>query len=216
MTVSEFKLLHASDYYDPVKAHEYYLKTRELKGLSPASTPVAPKKVTPASVEAAKRRETATRQREARAYVKDRISSQKTSEQTAQEAAQQARSESIRKNAEEVKARVMEKLTSAMDKVKAELLGVKLNVIPENATPKLKAFMMRQNQALMLTAQKKAQKDSSAASEEANVAMQKLGTDMKDAVSKARDEYTANKAALASKFKDISAREEQNIIDNVK
>lgn len=29
---------YASPYYDPVKAHEYYMKTRELKGKSPTAT----------------------------------------------------------------------------------------------------------------------------------------------------------------------------------
>ena len=31
-SVKEDVVVHASQYYDPVKAHEYYLKTRELKG----------------------------------------------------------------------------------------------------------------------------------------------------------------------------------------
>ena len=30
--MEEGVIVHASQYYDPVKAHEYYLRTRELKG----------------------------------------------------------------------------------------------------------------------------------------------------------------------------------------
>lgn len=205
---------YASEYYDPVKAREYYLKNRELKGQSTAA-PAPPKKVTAASTAAAQRRESNAR-REAQSYSKNQIATKRTAEQSAQAKAQAERLATIQKNAAALRERVVAKLNAAVEKVKAELAGVKLNEIPENATPKVKAFLTRQNQAIMATAYGKAQKEMGAASETANAELTKMGTDMKAAVSKARADYAANKQKIASKYKTISAREEQNIKTHVK
>lgn len=213
--VEDFIMHYASEYYDPVKAREYYLKNRELKGLSTAA-PAPPKKVTAASTAAAERRESNARQREAQSYSKNQIATKRTAEQSAQVKAQAERLATIQKNAAALRERVVAKLNAAVEKVKAELAGVKLNEIPENATPKVKAFLTRQNQAIMATAYGKAQKEMGAASETANAELKKMGTDMKVAVSKARADYAANKQKIASKYKTISAREEQNIRTHVK
>lgn len=213
--VDDFIMHYASEYYDPVKAREYYLKNRELKGLSTAA-PAPPKKVTAASKAAAVKRESNARQREAQSYSKNQIATKRTAEQTGQKNAQTARLATIQKNAEALKKRVSEKLNAVVEKVKADLAGVKLNDIPENAPPKVKLFLMKQNQSIMATAQGKAREELGAASEKANGELKKMGTDMRAAVGKARADYAKNKQAIAGKYKQISVREEQNIRTHVK
>lgn len=178
-------LIHySSQFYDPVKAHEYYLKNRELKEKQAAKTP--------------EQRKREGRQNEAIRFANKGIAAKRTSELNKARTDQTAKLEAIRKNAEESAARIRAKLTAFIEGLQTD------TPIPANASPKLKAFLMKQRKLRANGAQKAAQQE-----------LQKLGTDLKGAVAKARDDYTKSRQGLVDKFDKAKTTEATNIRKNI-
>lgn len=170
---------YASKYYDPVKAREYYLRTRELKGKQNEGLT----------------KENREKQREATAYVRNEIATRRkadldanakvreglTETRRSQAEAHAARMEKIRTDVEAARAQIMSKLQARLAQNSTELK------IPTNASPKLRAFLEKQNASRTEDARKDAQAE-----------MSKLRDDLKGALTKARDEYRASRETLAN------------------
>jgi len=205
--VEAFLAHYTSATYDPVKAHEYYLKNRELQGRTSTKG-------------------MSDTQREAVSYSKNQIGIAKKADLSKSQAAQKAQMEAIRKRSDASRKQIQAKLQGAINKLKAAAEikpdAVKLNVIPADASPKVKAYLQRQNEIMSTSANNKAGKatvearkksavEIVAARKKANADIKKLGDGMKSAVAKARADYMASRKQIDSKYDKASETEIQNI-----
>lgn len=164
--------------YDPVKAREYYLRTRELKGRESGSSEPAP-----------------TDRASAMDAHRSKLNTAKNS--------QIEQIEMLKQGLEEAKQRVMAKLQKKIDEISKKLEADvkartkdKLNEIPENASPKVKAYLQKQNQAISERMSKDVAKSQAAATKQAQTAqtayreeVKKLGESVKSVINQVRDEY---------------------------
>ena len=211
----EIDLFHyASKYDDPATAKAYYERTKELKGRAAAAAP----KLTS---------EQRAKQTSAKAYVRDQITTQRTAAQKAAAEKQKARLEKLQKDAEATRDRIVEKLKGLVEKLKA---GVEeavpkptLNEIPASASPRQRAFLEKQNARLMSDyngklnkARDKANRAASDAQTAAREEIKAVGTGLREAVNKARTEYSTARKATAEKYKSDLKTELKNIEDKVR
>lgn len=187
---------YSSPYYDPVKAREYYLRTRELKGKEPAISA-----------------ESAQKQREAVGYVRSEIKTRKTADLTknaadreAQIEAHQARMQKLQEFATDAIERIEKKLLDKLASIKDQLK------IPENASPKLRAFLERQQA-----------KQTRSAIQQGRAEMDSFRKGLRTAINTAREEYRAARLAntserrnIVTKYQTDLERETQNIKDQVR
>lgn len=167
-------LMHyASEHYDPVKAHEYYLKTRELAAKNPAMSKT---------------------QKEVWNVAKDDISTKQKVETETAQTDQEARLVNLRKSAEDSRDRILASLKSALEKVKVD------TPIPRDASPKLRAFLLKQQKANS----EKARKDSASQ-------LNKMGRALQGEIAQAREAYAAATKARSEKYKAMNATEAANI-----
>lgn len=224
--VDNFLAHYASANYDPAKAHEYYLKNRELKG----------RKSTKGMSEV---------QKQALSYTKHKIGNDKKAELESVAKAQKARLEAIRTRAEETRKRIQEKLNALLKTLevkppkKVEPKPVpkpKLMEIPYNASEKLKEFLQKQNASKMQSygaavnkAKQEAATKNQIASEEYSKAKQaaaissdaarkasseerqRVGSELKTAVANARTAYDKAKKQLIAKYEATENQEYENI-----
>lgn len=205
---------YASKYYDPAKAKAYYERTKELKGREKGkSEPLS--------------KESRERQSQATTYVRKQIGTAKTAAQEKLAKEQKARLEKLQKTAQETRDRIVAKLDALMEKLAAdidvEVPKPKLNEIPATASPRQRAFLEKQNAKLMANYNGKRRKASEKASASAREAkdkargeIQKVGQGLKDAVTKARDNYKKGREAIVTKYKTELKTELQNIEDKVR
>lgn len=191
----DFLQHYSSQYYDPAKAHEYYLKNRELK-----------ERQTPLS----------DTQREAKNYASKTIGEARKADTTKASEAQAARMEKLRKDAAATADRISQKLEALFAKLKTEAVEVKLNPIPANATPKLRAFLEKQNKSIQDRANKAAASKGKAAKDAARTQLQKTSADLRGALSSARDSYKKQKEEISAKYDKALETEDQNIRSQVK
>lgn len=117
--VESFLAHYASKYYDPVKAKEYYERTKELKGRE--------KKLTTDT------------QKEAWGYASKQIAEQRKTAKQAAADEQKAKLEKIRADAEASKIRILENLKARIADI------MKTTPIPANASPKARAYLEKMN-----------------------------------------------------------------------
>ena len=208
--VDDFLAHYASKYYDPAKAREYYLRTRELKGDQPALS-----------------KESAQRQREANAYVSNELKNKrdaelKTNDQARtqlsaaaekRQAAHVVRMEKLQEKATAEREKIVAKFKAKIEKIEKQL------AIPEGASPKLRAFLTKQRKAQLGTA-----------SENARGEMGKLANEFRGAIANARNEYRSFRVENSNARRNLSdqrrgindtyrkelATEKQNIKDQVR
>jgi hypothetical protein len=214
----DFIAHYASQYYDPVKAKEYYERTKQLKG----------RQSTQGMSET---------QKQALSYTKSSISKAKKAELEKARADQKAKLEVIRKSTEASRARITAKLKGLLDQLQAKVAVIPkpkvkltpINEIPPNASPKLRAYLEKQNAAIRQNnkkavdkanadysakkqaAQKVASETSAAARKAASAEIKKIGVDAKAAITKARASYEASKKQTVAKYEKASDTEYQNI-----
>lgn len=209
MEVEDLLMHYASPYYDPIKAREYYLRTRELKGRTSGSDLGS----------------SSQRKSEATSYVRDRIATSKKAEETSLVNTNNQSLINLQKRATETRDRILKLFQEQLDKItadaKAKVPELKLNVIPENASDTQKAFLRRANQRLTNTHNKKVAeikseraKASKEATTKAKGEINKIATDLKAAVQKVRDDYTANRQALNAKYQATLTREMDSLNRN--
>lgn len=214
--VENFLAHYSSEFYDPVKAHEYYLKNRDLKGGG------APSGVKETPAQRKQRAATAANQREALTYANKQIGAKRQTDLNGAQAAQKARAEAVRKNVEQRTAQIKQKLEAALAKLQADSVKsakpVKLNEIPPNASPKVRAFLEAQNAKIKGEAAKEAananqklSKASAAARKAASDETHKLGNEMRGAINKARADYAKARQQITTKYKTAAVTERKNI-----
>jgi hypothetical protein len=208
--VEDFLAHYASKYYDPVKAKEYYERTKELKGREPQLSKESREKQSQAT--AYVRNEISTRKKadlDANAAVRNQL----TNEAKSQTEAHAARMEKLKADTEATKNSILSKLGSEITKIQGELK------IPANASPKLRAYLEKQQASR-----------SNRASAKSKGEIQKLQKDARAVVTKFREEYKAlrekNAAARRANaeqrrsqvemYRNDLQTETQNIKDNVR
>lgn len=219
--VEEFFAHYASEFYDPAKAHEYYLRNRKLKNGARSVKGLT------------------STQKEALAYTNNNIRTARKGETDKATSAQKSRVDTLRKNAETAQNNIKSKLDALMASLQAKADSPPatpppkpqpLNVIPSTASPKVKAYLTRQNAQLTRAnataakewANKQAANDSSnkkaaiTARQAASVEMQRVGTELKASVTKARASYEASKKQIAAKYDKAFTTEYNNISTKVR
>ena len=200
----EFFLAHYADpYYDPAKAHEYYLENRQLQPNQPSSAaplpsiPKPPGPETPAQAaaraaqnkaisaankaSAAARKSASQHQAEALAYSSKQISDARKAEETATTEAQKQRVAKLQDDATGTKNRIEQALNEAISKIEAstkiKLDVPKLNEIPANASAQQKAFLQAQNRKIQARSDAKNRAAQNAANKKAGVDKTKAHAD---------------------------------------
>lgn len=225
--VDNFLSHYASDNYDPEKAREYYMRTRELKGREKNTAGMSEE------------------QKQAWAYTKNKVSTDKKAALTSEQANFKARMDELRNKATETRDRIRGKLTAFLDSVKVKrpdkieakhIDPPELIPIPDNIPEKRKAYLQKQNSLRLQkygrevnaaekeasdaravaaeaynAAQKSASESSAKAKEDANVERERVGTELKSAVSNARNAYVEAKKQLVAKFEATTNAEYDNI-----
>ena len=212
---NEFDLWHyASKYYDPVKAKEYYERTKQLKGRETGT-------VEKLSAESRQR------QTEATAYVRNQVTTQRTAAQKATAEAQTARLKKLQADAKASRERIVTKLTALVESLKAniavEVPKPELNKIPPTASARQRTFLEKQNERMiseyngkLRRATDKARKSQKEAVTAAREEIKKVGTSLRSAVEKARKEYAASRKSIAEKYSSDLKTELKNVRDKVR
>ena len=190
---------YASKYYDPVKAHEYYERTKKLKGQSSASPNTS-----------------AQRQREGVAYAKNQIGSARDADLTSAAKGQEAKLKEIQAKALAARDKILEKLEARVEELRAQAEGIKTNSISRTSSEKLKNFLEKQNQYRKNKALAAANKEAQAAAEEAQAEITKIGNELKEAVTKARESYAASRKAMIERYNTDLKTEVTNIQNQVR
>jgi hypothetical protein len=216
--VEDFIAHYASEFYDPVKAHEYYERNKQLKG----------RQTTKGMSDV---------QKQALSYTKKSIGDAKKADLKKAEAARKAQLEAVRASAEAARTRIEAKLKGLLDQLQNKVKVIPkpkpklkpLNEIPANASEAVKAYLEKQNahirqankkivdkanadySAKVQAAQKVASDNSLAARKAASAEIRKIGTDAKAAIAKARANYEASKKQTEAKYKQASDTEYNNI-----
>lgn len=182
--MNDTEILHyASPYYDPVKAHEYYMRTRELKG----------------------RRSTSNLDDEGKkiwSYTKNQIKTEKKGALENEKTKTNSTITQLRANAEETKARINEKLEQLKAKLSAQSENDRASVSNKTSAKieEIKAQQMpsgltkRQQQKWMINKKKKIQRLQSDADKE-----------KKSITTKAANEFNTNKSESQAKKRQVSA-----------
>lgn len=135
MEVDEFIAHYASEFYNPQKAHEYYLKTRKLKNKAAATS------------------FTNDNQKKAYAIAKDSIDSAKASDLAKNADTANQAMDSAHADAQAASERISAKLTDFLKQVMSD------TPVPGNASPALRSFLEAQRSARSRGAGKQANAD---------------------------------------------------------
>lgn len=207
--VQAFLEHYASEYYDPVKAHEYYERTKQLKGRTTSGM--------------------SDKQKEAWAYTKDQISTKKKSKIELEQEAKEKKIEQLRTSATEMRERISEKLKALSEKLTedaeserekvSEETKAKIEAVPKNLPPEKRAKLIAEIRDDASKSREGISKGTKAerksASDNASGERKKLSTHLKKVITSARDEYKKTKVKIEADYEKISQDEYDNIMKNV-
>lgn len=130
-------LIHYADaYYDPARAHAYYLATRHLLG---------------------RKQGLDKNQQIAESYVTNVISTDRKNDTAANLANEKSTINELRTTAKATSDQISETIDTLINTIVSKTQPVGLNKIPPNATPQLKAFLAKQNAIIVANAKKVAE-----------------------------------------------------------
>jgi len=178
---------YASQYYDPEKARQYYLRTRELKNRRSGKG------------QTKEERASSARTNEALGVARKSISEKRQGAMFKLNLEQQARMEKLRGNVDAARRRIVAKMEARMEQIMQE------TSIPANASPKRREFLMKQRAMRSGSAKQAASKE-----------LKKMATDMRNAVDKAREDYAKARKTTSKEFDKVLKTEEKNIRENIK
>lgn len=190
-TIAELRH-YSSQYYDPVKAHEYYLKNRQLAAKRAGMTK--------------EQRQTEANQNQALSFAKKTIAEKRKAESTKASEDQKAKLMALQEKAKATAKDIEDKLQALADGLKVDA------TIPAHVNPKVRAFLESMNRNKQSIARGKinaARKDSSSQ-------IKKVRDDLSSAVKKAREDYAKARDAMDQKYKQAAITEQQNIQQNIK
>lgn len=215
--IENFLAHYASEYYDPVKAREYYLRTRELKG----------------------RQLTTKAEKQAFDYANANITAAEKNDVVKAAEAQKAALEQIRATATarqaEIRAKIKDILANLANDKKAQIEQISKDVvdkiaalpeIPKNISKDARAKLVEQRQEEIdkirgdaktkiqsVSSGAQAKKDSEVASSRSST--EQIKSDVKASVESARSKYQELRQALKDKYDTIRQQEQQAIKANV-
>lgn len=214
-------LIHyASPYYDPVKAHEYYMRPRELKGRNRSSASLSDKG------------------KEVWSYTKNQITTSKKASIASEKEKTDAEVKTLRNNAKATRERISsklkelkEKLTtesqtkkSQIDKTKESRIEQYQNIkIPSNVSAERKAQLRAEKAEKIAEIRNDAKADKATVTEEtkiqkseasasAKAEKEQVSLQLKSAISAAREAYKQIKANITASYETIY----QNEYDKIK
>ena len=190
---------YASPYYDPVKAHEYYMEHRELKGRSTSGM--------------------SDTQREGWTYAQKQIKTAKEKEKDSEKTATEQNIAKMRAKAEatrvEIAARVAEKVKRINARLKQEQSQWDTSKISDKLSSNVRSkqvayYQVQKAKASAIAASDKNRVSSSAAEEK-----EKLSSDLSTAISNVRAEYKKKLADINTKYEKIYDEEYAGIKANL-
>ena len=205
--------------YDPVKAHEYYLKNRDLKGRTTSGM--------------------SQKQKEAWDYVKNNIDEDKKKQIKVNEDANTKKIDEFQATAAATRKRISDKLkllseklttdsTNNRDKIDTQLKSEIANVpaIPEGVTGIYRERLVKQRNKKIADIRNTASAERGKVSNDvrtsrvtnsdgASTQREKVGSDLKLLISKTRDEYTKAKEKLKTSYEAIYAKEYKRVLSTV-
>lgn len=216
--VEEYLRHYASPYYDPVKAHEYYMENRELKGR---------RSTTNLSDEGKK----------AWSYTKNEITAEKKEKITAEQEANSKKVAALRENASAMRERISARLKELNEALTEKAAQRKASIessnktkienlleeeIPDNLSKEARARRIaeRNEKIAKLRSDTKADKaqvtedtktERSNNSANASSERQQVSADLKTAIAAAREAYKAAKESINSSYEEIFQQEFEKI-----
>ena len=202
---------YASKYYDPVKAHEYYLKNRELKGRTTTGM--------------------SEEQREAWKVTKSNITSEKKGKIDAAQQERQQKIEATRQRATQMREQIAAKLAKLAEKLQTDKvaerdeISAKIQAEIDNLPPIPRNISTSQRNALIDKRQAEIAKirgqgdselqklDQKYESEKSGLSekREKVRVELKSKVAEARETYNQARESINSEYEKIYQREYDNI-----
>lgn len=221
MDTNDFLAHYASKYYDPQKAHEYYMRTRELKGRQSRST---------SALNAEGKQVWAT--------TKEQITNEKKAESESIAKQRDQQIEAARQKAEATKASITAKLQEleaklakraeskreAIEKKRAaELEQILAIEIPEGLSKEERAKrvakrnekiakLYSESKADKASASKDANKELAGAKSDASNERSKVASELNSVISATREAYTKAKTSLDESYETIYQQEYDKIL----
>jgi hypothetical protein len=217
--VDDFLMHYVEQAYDPVKAHEYYLKNRDLKGRSTSGMSDA--------------------QKEAWIYAKNNITEDKKKEVESSKVANEQKIEAFRAATVATRKRIADKLKllnerlsynasndreDIADKLKSDIENVA--DIPEGATGARREVLVKiRNKEIerirdnaskykaVLSSNIKDERQSN--SDAASVEKEKTSSDLKSLLNETKESYAKSKDALNKSYEETYAKEHKRILGTI-
>ena len=196
--LEEYLLHYASEYYDPIKAHEFYMKNRELKGRTTKGM--------------------STEQREAWGFAKENIRNEKKSKVEEAKTTKEKQIEDFRAKAEATRQRIAEKLKMLIEQIEEKKKNEleKLEDIPKNISPEQRAKLMEKRKKKIADLREDSKENKDEVRDDVKVEREKTRTELKSLITNARETYKIAKADLDVKYEKIYQTEYDNIKTNIK
>lgn len=191
--MSDSLMHYASKYYDPVKAHEYYMRTRELKGKRSASTlNDEGKKIW--------------------SYTKQRITEEKKAETDRQKEEHAKQIEQLRQRAAQSRERITEKLTRLNGAITRAAATTRKRInsqykVPKNAPEEVRERLLGMKNRRLSELENAASSDKARNSSDIKAVRERVSTELKSAISAAREAYKKAKTSVDTSYEEIFQRE---------
>lgn len=210
---------YASKYYDPAKAREYYLKNRKLKGRSTGGMSEG--------------------QKEAWAYSKEQISTDKKSMIDESDDAKTKQIEALRSEAEETRQRISQKLKLLSEQLSKESKDKREDIsedvktkidalppIPKNLSAEQKAKLMEDRKKEIADIRGNASKaredvsediskERASSREQANSHREVIRTQLKASIQMIKDDFKKKKEEIVKKYEAEYDTEYDNVMKNI-
>lgn len=185
---------YASQYYDPVKAHEYYMEHRELKGRSTGMSDT---------------------QREGWTYAKKQIDTAKAKEKESEKNQYKSNIRQMKERAEQVRQSIVAEVKRKAEFIKKQLDKQTKNLKMPDKSDKLPAYARSYQQKVLANkrsaATKNAQRDLSKLSENQSTQLSDLSTALSSVIEQVRSDYKNKLSGIDSKYENIADAEYANI-----
>jgi len=199
--VDAFLAHYSSVYYDPAKAHEYYLKNRKLqpkrslKGMSDS-------------------------QRDKWSVVKQNISEEKKSKLTSERDANKQQIEALRANAQARRKQISEKLqklsarlsknvTSDLERI-SDMTQFKIDNLPDSMSPEKRAEMINKIQK-SANSKKTGLKEGSQHPDKLAKEREAIGADLKVKIEGAREAFKKAKESINANYEQVYQKEYEKV-----
>ena len=198
MDTNDFLAHYASKYYDPVKAHEYYMRTRELKG---------------------RQRSTAALNEEGKkvwAYTKEQIDGQKKVDKAKAKLESEQKMKDLRAKAEKTKAAISQSLKKFEETLAkrrtAELEKLMGEKIPEGLSEEERAKRIAARNKKISKIYSDSKKDRARKAKSLSAEQSQVAAELQSAISAARETYNKTREGLDASYETVYQEEYDKIL----